>query len=54
MLVTDLLVKTIGDGGGGGLVDDTLDVDAGNGARILGGLTLKLAYRLLIVTNSQF
>jgi hypothetical protein len=32
--------KTVGDSGGSGLVDDTEDVEAGNGTSILGGLTL--------------
>jgi hypothetical protein len=32
--------KTVGDGGGGRLVDDTEDVEASNGTSILGGLPL--------------
>ncbi|CAF3600455.1 unnamed protein product [Fusarium graminearum] len=32
--------KTVGDGGGGRFVDDTEDVEAGNGTGVLGGLTL--------------
>jgi hypothetical protein len=32
--------ETVGDSGGGRLVDDTEDVEAGNGTSILGGLTL--------------
>ena len=35
-----LFVKTIGDGGSSRLVDDTEDLEAGNGTGILGGLTL--------------
>jgi hypothetical protein len=32
--------ETVGDGSGSGLVDDTEDVETGNGTSILGGLTL--------------
>ena len=39
-LADDLLVETVGDGGSGGLVDDTEDVHTGDGTGILGGLTL--------------
>merc|ERR1711957_33055 len=35
-----LFVETVGNGGGGGLVDDSLHVHAGDGTSILGGLTL--------------
>ena len=44
-LGADLLVKTVGDGGGGRLVDDTEDVQTGDGTSILGGLTLKVFFR---------
>ena len=40
LALTVSLVKTVGDGGGGGLVDDTEDVETGNDTGILGGLTL--------------
>jgi hypothetical protein len=39
-LALDLLVETVGDGGSGGLVDDTEDVHSGDGTGVLGGLTL--------------
>lgn len=35
-----LLVETVGDGGSGGFVDDTEDLETGDGTGILGGLTL--------------
>ena len=35
-----LAVETVGDGSSGGFVDDTLDFEAGDGAGVLGGLTL--------------
>jgi hypothetical protein len=38
-----LLVKAIGDGGSSGLVDDTEDVQASNGAGILGGRPLRIS-----------
>jgi hypothetical protein len=37
---TTLLVKTVGDSGSGGLVDDTEDLETGDGTGILGSLTL--------------
>jgi hypothetical protein len=39
---TTLLVKTVGDGGGGRLVDDTEDLETGDGSGILGGLALSV------------
>ena len=39
-LASGLLVKTVGDGSGGGLVDDTEDVETGDGTGVLGCLTL--------------
>lgn len=36
------LVKTIGDGGGSGLVDDSHDIHAGNGSSVFGGLSLRV------------
>lgn len=37
-----LLVETVGDGGSGGFVDDTEDLETGDGTGILGGLTLSV------------
>jgi len=41
-LASGLLVETVGDGGGGRLVDDSEDIEAGNGAGVLGGLSLRV------------
>ena len=37
---TIFLVKTVDDGGGSGLIDDTEDIETGNGTGILDSLTL--------------
>ena len=41
-LALNLLVETVGNGGRGGLVDDTEDVEASNETGVLGGLTLRI------------
>lgn len=41
-LTLGLLVKTVGDGSGSRLVDDTEDVEAGNETSVLGSLTLRV------------
>ena len=41
-LTSGLLVKTVGDGSSSGLIDDTEDVQAGEGAGVLGGLALSV------------
>lgn len=41
-LARDLLVKTVGDGRSGGLVDDTKDIKATDDTSILGGLPLRV------------
>lgn len=41
-LTLSLLVKTVGDGSGSGLVDDTEDVEAGDKTSILSSLTLRV------------
>ena len=40
LLGLGLTVETVGDGGSGRLVDDTEDLEAGDGTSILGGETL--------------
>ena len=37
-----LLVETVGDGGGGGLVDDTLNLQTSDDTGVTGGLTLSV------------
>jgi hypothetical protein len=41
-LTLDFLVETVGDGGRGGLVDDSEHVQAGDQTGVLGGLTLRV------------
>ena len=41
-LTLDLLVKTVSNGSGSGLVDDTEDVETGNETGVLGSLTLRV------------
>lgn len=41
-LTLDLLVKTVGNGGSGGLVDDSENVETGDETGILGSLTLRV------------
>ena len=41
-----LFVKTAGDGGSGTLVDDTKDLETGDGTGVLGGLKLSAKHEL--------
>ena len=40
LLGFDLLVETVCDGSGGGLIDDTEDIETGDDTGVLGGLSL--------------
>lgn len=54
LTLASLLVQAVRNGGGGGLVDDTKDVEAGNGSGILGGLTLgvvKVCWNAVQIAN---
>jgi hypothetical protein len=42
LLTLGLLVKTVGDSGGGRLVDDSENLETGNDTSILGGLSLRV------------
>ena len=63
-LVLGLLVETVGNGGGGGLVDDSENLKTGNGSGVLGGETLGVVevggdagiskgWGLMVVGNSR-
>src|SRR5210317_796513 len=42
ILLLSLLIKTVGNGSSGGLIDNTQDVETRDGSRVLGGLTLRI------------
>ena len=43
LLGFDLLVQTVSDCSGGGLIDGAEDIEIGNGTSVLGGLSLRIA-----------
>lgn len=49
-----LLVQTIGNGGSGGFVDDTLNVQASNGTGVLGSLTLAWKIKKILDSAKKF